>query len=263
MIDLGIAGRRAIVCGSSAGLGYACAEALLAAGVQVVLNGRNAERLAAAAAQLEARHAGRELLLAVACDVTVPEGRAALLDAAGGSCDILVTNAGGPPPGDMLSFTETEWMTAFNNNALSAIMLTRMVVGGMVDRGWGRIINITSAAVKQPLAALALSNTARSGLTAYAAGLAQKVASRGVTVNNLLPGPFGTDRLRSFAAQRAAENGTSVDAELGAMAANSPAGQIGDPADFGAWCAFFASTQGGYVTGQNLLLDGGAYPGMF
>lgn len=261
-IDLGIAGKRAIVCGSSAGLGYACADALIGAGVTVVLNGRDPDRLAAAAERLVAKHGAQTATVAVACDVTRPEGRAALVEAAGGVCDILVTNAGGPPPGDMRSFAEADWLTAFSNNAVSAIMLTRAVVDGMIQRRWGRIINITSAAVKQPRTALALSNTARSGLTAFAAGLARQVAEHGVTVNNLLPGSFATDRLRGFAEKMAAQNGTTVEAELAVLAADAPSGQIGDPADFGAWCAFFASAQAGYVTGQNLLLDGGAYPGM-
>lgn len=261
-MDLGIQGRRAIVCGSSAGLGYACADALLEAGVEVVLNGRDPDRLAAAAARLAAKHDDRLGPVIAACDVTTPKGRTALLAAAGGACDILVTNAGGPPPGDMLRFEEAEWLSAFNNNAVSAITLTQLVVEGMVERGWGRIINITSAAVKQPRTALALSNTARSGLTAFAAGLARHVAASGVTVNNLLPGPFATDRLRSFAEKMAAQNGTSLEQELGLMAADSPSGQIGDPADFGACCAFIASTHAGYITGQNILLDGGAYPGM-
>lgn len=261
-MDLGINGRRAIVCGSSAGLGYACADALLEAGVEVVLNGRDPDRLAAAASRLAAKHDDRLGPVTAACDVTTSEGRTALLATAGGACDILVTNAGGPPPGDMLRLEEAEWLSAFNNNAVSAIMLTQLVVEGMVERGWGRIINITSAAVKQPRTALALSNSARSGLTAFAAGLARHVAASGVTVNNLLPGPFATDRLRSFAEKMASQNGTSLEQELGLMAADSPSGQIGDPADFGACCAFIASAHAGYITGQNLLLDGGAYPGM-
>lgn len=260
-LDLGIAGKRAVVCGSSAGLGYACASALAAAGAQVVLNGRDPERLAAAAERFAAEHGGLRPVM-VACDVTTAEGRQALVDGAGGACDILVTNAGGPPPGDFRDFDEAAWLQAYNNNAVSAIMLIRAFVDGMIARRWGRIINITSAAVKQPRAALSLSNTSRSGLTAFAAGLARQVAAQGVTVNNLLPGAFATDRLRGYAERMAREKGTSHEAELALLASEAPAGVPGDPADFGAWCAFFASAQGAYVTGQNLLLDGGAYPGM-
>ncbi|GLS99793.1 dehydrogenase [Sphingobium jiangsuense] len=259
-IDLGIAGRRAIVCGSSAGLGYACAAALAGAGAEVVLNGRDAARLDAAADRLAADSGRRPL--AVASDVTTAEGRAALVEVAGGGCDILVTNAGGPPPGDFREFDEEAWLAAFNTNAVSAIMLIRSLIDGMIARRWGRIINITSAAVKQPRSALPLSNTARSGLTAFAAGLARQVAEHGVTVNNLLPGSFATHRLRGYAERLARQKGTSLAEEIALMAAESPTGQIGDPADFGAWCAFFASDRAGYVTGQNLLLDGGAYPGM-
>lgn len=261
-IDLGIAGKRAIVCGSSAGLGFACADALLGAGVHVVLNGRDPDRLSEAARRLAGKHGATAPLAVAACDVTTSEGRQALVEAAGGSCDILVTNAGGPPPGDVRSFDEADWLSAFNNNAVSAIMLIRLLVDGMMERRWGRIINITSAAVKQPRTQLGLSNTARSGLTAFAAGLARQVAEHGVTVNNLLPGSFATARLRSFAEKVAAQNGTTIEAELATLAADAPSDQIGDPADFGAWCAFFASAQAGYVTGQNLLLDGGAFPGM-
>lgn len=259
-LDLGIAGKRAIVCGSSAGLGHACARALAQAGVEVILNGRDPARLAEAAGRLELA-IGRPVL-SVACDVTTAEGRSALVAAAGGACDILVTNAGGPPPGDIRDFDEADWLAAFNNNAVSAIMLIRAVLDGMIARRWGRIINITSAAVKQPRVALSLSNTARSGLTAFAAGLARQVAGDGVTVNNLLPGPFATDRLRCYAERLAREKGTSVQAELAGMAAESPSAKVGDPSDFGVWCAFFASQHAGYVTGQNLLLDGGTYPGM-
>jgi len=260
-LDLGIAGKRAVVCGSSAGLGYACASALASAGATVVLNGRDPERLARAAARFAADHRGLAPVT-VACDVTTPEGRQTLVEAAGGACDILVTNAAGPPPGDFRDFDEAQWLAAYNNNAVSSIMLIRAFVDGMIERRWGRIINITSAAVKQPRAALSLSNTARSGLTAFAAGLARQVAAHGVTVNNLLPGAFATDRLRGFAERMAREKGTTFEAELALLSSEAPSGVPGDPKDFGAWCAFFASAQGAYVTGQNLMLDGGAYPGM-
>lgn len=259
-IDLGIAGRRAIVCGSSAGLGFACASALAEAGVEVVMNARDADRLNTAADRIAAERGTRPQV--VAADVTTPEGRAALVEAAGGVVDILVTNAGGPPPGDFRDFDEQAWLSAYNNNAVSAIMLIRAVVDGMIARQWGRIINITSAAVKQPRVALSLSNTSRSALTAFAAGLAQQVGADGVTVNNLLPGAFATDRLRGYAERVARERGTDVEQELNGFASEAATRKIGIPADFGYWCAFIASEQGRYLTGQNLLLDGGAYPGM-
>ncbi len=257
-LDLGIAGRRALVCGSSSGLGYACAVALGQSGVSVVMNGRNADKLAAAAEAFE-REVGVRAQTVVA-DVATEEGRAVLVERAG-RVDILVTNAGGPPPGDFRGFTEAQWQDAFRTNALSAIFLIRALVDPMIERRWGRIINITSAAVKAPIAFLALSNTARAGLTGFAAGLARQVAKEGVTVNNLLPGPFATDRLRGFAKMQGDAKGSSQADMLSNMASDVPAGRIGDPAEFGAWAAFFASEQGGFVTGQNLLLDGGSYPG--
>lgn len=257
-MDLGIAGRRALICGSSAGLGLACATALAEAGATVTMNGRDAQKLAAAAALVEAA-AGRRPHH-VAADVTTTEGRERLL-AETGEVDILVTNAGGPPAGDFRSFSEAQWQQAFENNALSAIMLIRGTVDGMIDRKWGRIINITSAAVKAPIAPLALSNTARMALTGFVAGLSRDIAKHGVTVNNLLPGPFATDRLRGFARQTAQAQGREGDAVMAEMAAEVPAGRIGDPQEFGAWCAFLASRHGAYMTGQNLLLDGGSYRG--
>ncbi|MDB5446764.1 MAG: family oxidoreductase [Phenylobacterium sp.] len=257
-LDLGIAGRSALVCGSSSGLGEACARALAAAGVEVVLNGRDAGKLEAAAGRL-AQATGRTPRFLAADVATVP-GREALLDLAG-PLDILVTNAGGPPPGDPLQLTEAQWLAALQTNMLSAIFLMGAAVPGMAERGWGRVINITSAAVKAPIAPLGLSNGARAGLTGYVAGLSRHVAGSGVTINNLLPGQFLTERLTSFAKSQAAARGIGVDEMLAEMARNTPTGRLGDPAEFGAWCAFLASAHSGYVTGQNLLLDGGSYPG--
>lgn len=257
-IDLGLTGRRAIVCGSSSGLGFACAMSLAQAGATVTLNGRDADRLTAAAERIAEATGARPA--AVAADVATEEGRAQLLGAAG-HVDILVTNAGGPPAGDFRSFTEEQWQAAFRTNTLSAIFLIKGVIDPMIAQRWGRIINITSAAVKAPIAALSLSNAARAGLTGFTAGLARQVAKDGVTVNNLLPGPFATDRLRGFAKASGAAQGKSQEEMLEAMAADVPAGRIGDPAEFGWWCAFFASAQGSFVTGQNLLIDGGSYPG--
>lgn len=258
-IDLGLAGRRAIVCGSSSGLGLACADALAAAGADVVLNGRDPERLNAAADAVAERSGRRPEV--VAADVGTAGGREALL-AACPDVDILVTNSGGPPAGDFRSFGEAEWLAALHNNMLSAVFLIGQVVDGMIARKWGRIINITSAAVKAPIAPLPLSNAARAGLTGFVAGVARQVAPHGVTVNNLLPGPFATGRLRAYAALVADEKGGSADDALAGMAAAIPMGRIGDPEEFGAWCAFLASRQASYMTGQNILLDGGGYPGM-
>lgn len=256
--DLGIAGRTALVCGSSSGLGEACAVALARAGVSVVLNGRDPDKLEAAAGRLSQSTGAKPRWLAA--DVSRPDDREALL-AFAGPLDILVTNAGGPPPGDPLKLTETEWLSALQANMLSAIFLMSASIPGMTERRWGRVINITSAAVKAPMAALSLSNGARAGLTGYVAGVSRHVAAGGVTINNLLPGPFRTERLMSFAARLAAQRGIDIEAVLDEMARAAPVGRIGKPEEFGAWCAFLASAHGGYITGQNLLLDGGAYPG--
>jgi 3-oxoacyl-[acyl-carrier protein] reductase len=259
-LELGLAGRTAIVCGSSKGLGLACATSLGAAGVDVVLNGRSADALALAAGGLSAR-LGRPVRQ-VAADVTTPEGRAALL-AACPDPDILVTNAAGPPPGAFEDWDEASWLGAVEKNMVAPIMLIRATLGAMRRRRWGRVLNITSSAVKAPLPLLGLSNGARSGLTGFVAGLAREVARDGVTINNLLPGTFTTDRLRSYAGALAGARAVDPDAVLEEMAAANPAGRLGRPEEFGAVCAFYASVHAGYITGQNLLLDGGAYPGTF
>ena len=257
-MNLGIAGRWAIVCGSTDGLGYACAAALATAGVEVLLNGRCPERLQAARDRL-ARECGRGIVGQVA-DVTTPEGREELLSAMR-SPDIVVTNAGGPPPGEFDEWGESEWHAALQANMVAPIQLIRSVVPGMRERRWGRIINITSAAVKAPLPLLGLSNGARSGLTGAVSGLAREIASFGITINNLLPGYFRTGRLERYAQALADSREISVDDVWAEMAAKSPAGRIGDPADFGAACAFLASRHAAFINAQNLLLDGGAYPG--
>jgi 3-oxoacyl-[acyl-carrier protein] reductase len=257
-LDLGIAGRTALVCGSSQGLGRACAMALAAAGAEVVLNGRTADTLAAAAAELEAI-TGRPAR-SVAADVTTPDGRAALI-AACPDPDILVTNAGGPPPGAFEDWDEAVWQNAVGANMIAPILLIRGVIAGMRRRRWGRILNITSAAVKAPLPMLGLSNGARAGLTGFVAGLAREVARDGVTVNNLLPGPFETQRLRGYAEALGRVRGLAAEAVLAEMAEANPSRRVGRPEEFGAACAFLASEHAGFITGQNLVLDGGAYPG--
>ena len=258
-MDLGIRGRRAVVCAASKGLGRACAEALAENGVALVINARSAEALEATAAELRATY-GVEVT-AVAADVATQAGREAIL-AACPDPDILVNNAGGPPPGDFRDWDEEVWLAALRANMLAPIALIRAVIDGMAGRGFGRIVNITSAAVKAPIPDLGLSNGARAGLTGLVSGVARQVAGKGVTINNLLPGRFATDRLKANIAAGAQRRGVSfADAERAAIAA-VPAGRFGDPAEFGQFCAFLCSAQAGYVTGQNLLIDGGAYPGL-
>ena len=257
-MDLGIAGRSAIVCAASKGLGRACAVALAENGVALVINARGREALEATAEEIRDRHG--VAVTAVAGDVTTEAGRKAVL-AAGPSPDILVNNAGGPPPGDFRDWGEEAWLAALRANMLAPIELIRATVDGMGARGFGRIVNITSAAVKAPIVELGLSNGARAGLTGFVAGAARQVAGTGVTINNLLPGRFATDRLRSNFAANAKRRGLSeAEVERAAIAA-VPAGRLGDPAEFGQYCAFLCSRHAGYITGQNLLIDGGSFPG--
>ena len=258
-MDLGIAGRRALVCASSKGLGRACALALAAEGVHVTVTARGADALAATARQIRER-CGVEVGEVVG-DITTPQGRADALRAAG-PIDILVTNAGGPPPGDFRDWSREDWMRALDANMLTPIELIKASVDGMIERGFGRIVNITSAAVKAPIDVLGLSNGARSGLTGFVAGLARKTVRHNVTINNLLPGPFATDRLTAVAQAQAAAAGVAPDVILARRAVDNPAGRFGDPAEFGAACAFLCSASAGFVSGQNLVLDGGAYPGV-
>ena len=259
-MDLGIKGRKALVCAASKGLGRGCAQALADAGCDVTILARTAADVERTAKDIGAR-AGRAVAW-VACDGTAAEGRKAAL-AACPSPDILVNNAGGPPPGDFRDWTRDDWIRALDANMLTPIELVKATIDGMVERRFGRIVNITSSAVKAPIDILGLSNGARTGLTGFVAGLARKVAKHNVTINNLLPGPFDTDRLAANLATRAKAAGTSLDAmRTQAMAAN-PAGRFGTIDEFGAACAFLCSVHAGYIVGQNLLLDGGQYPGTF
>jgi 3-oxoacyl-[acyl-carrier protein] reductase len=257
-MELGIKGRKAIVCAASKGLGRACATALAENGVDLVVNARGREALETTAAEI--RKACGVQVTAVAADVTTPEGRAAVL-AACPQPDILVNNAGGPPPGDFRDWGESEWIAALRANMLTPIELIKATVDGMGERGFGRIVNITSAAVKAPIAELGLSNGARSGLTGFIAGLARAVVGKGVTINNILPGRFATDRLTSNLAANASRRGVPVEEVERAARATIPAGRFGEPDEFGQLCAYLCSRQAGYITGQNLLIDGGAFPG--
>ena len=254
-MDYGIRGRRAIVCAASQGLGKGCAIALAQEGVDLVINARNADALQATAAEIRA--ATGVTVTAVAADVTTPEGRSAII-AACPVQDILVNNAAGPPIGDLRDWDEAEWQKAVNGNMITPVMLIRAVVDGMIAQRCGRIVNITSRAVKAPLAHLGLSNAARTGLTGFVAGLARQVAKHNVTINNLLPGPFATDRqtdgLRKLAAKAGQDYETFAKAQMAAV----PANRFGTPEEFGRACAFLCSADAGYIVGQNLLIDGGS-----
>ncbi|WP_374622728.1 SDR family oxidoreductase [Pandoraea sp.] len=259
-MDLGIKGRAALVCGASKGLGRACAQALADAGANVVIVARTADALEAAAEHIRATSGVR--VTSVACDITTPQGRAQAL-AACGQPDILVTNAGGPPPGDFRDWQRDDWIRALDANMLTPIELIKASVDGMIARGFGRIVNITSSAVKAPIDILGLSNGARSGLTGFVAGLARTTVAHNVTINNLLPGAFDTDRLAGTLQAWASKSGQSLDDARAKRAAAIPARRFGRPDEFGAACAFLCSAQAGYITGQNVLIDGGAYPGTF
>jgi 3-oxoacyl-[acyl-carrier protein] reductase len=262
-MKLGIEGRWALVCAASKGLGKGCAKALVAEGVNVVITARGVEALEATAAELRALNPAAQVR-AVAGDITTPAGRAAAL-AACPQVDILINNAGGPPAGDFREWTRDTWIAALDANMLTPIELIKASVDGMAARGFGRVVNITSAAVKAPYEALGLSNGARSGLTGFVAGLARqpRLASRNVTINNLLPGPFDTDRLRSNTAVLAQRAGQDFDAAWEERKRANPTRSFGDADDFGMACAFFCSVHTRYITGQNLMLDGGAFPGAF
>ncbi len=258
-MDLGIAGRSAIVCGGSAGLGRATAMALAADGVKVVIAARSEKRLVEAATDIVAETGGD--VRWVVADVTTDEGRDAVL-AACPAPDILINNAGGPPPGDFRSWSREDWIKALDANMLSAIFFIKATLDGMIERKFGRVVNITSHMVKQPVAILGLSNGARAGLTGFVGGLSRDVARHNVTINCVLPGQFDTDRLKSNHLRFAAAN--KVDLET--MQANAkrgiPAGRFGQPDEFGAMCAFLCSAKAGYITGQNIILDGGQFPGL-
>ncbi len=257
-MDLGIAGSTAIVCAASKGLGKACAFSLARNGVNLVINARGAEALEATAQEI--RDATGVQVQVVAQDVTTESGRAALL-AACPEPDILINNAGGPPTGDFREWGEKEWLAAVRANMLTPIELIRATIDKMAAKGFGRIVNITSSAVKAPIAELGLSNGARSGLTGFVAGLARAMAPTGVTVNGILPGRFDTDRLRTNLASAAQKRGQPLDQVTEAARNAIPVRRFGDPHEFGELCAFLCSRQAGYITGQNILIDGGAFPG--
>jgi 3-oxoacyl-[acyl-carrier protein] reductase len=259
-MDLGIAGRKAIVCASSRGLGKGCARALAEAGCEVVVNGRNAKTLEAAAAEITGVTGAK--VTAVAADVATLEGQKALL-AACPAPDILVNNNAGPPMRDFRELTRQQMIDGVIANMIVAIELIQKVIGPMNQRRFGRIVNITSASVKAPLAGLDLSSGARAGLTAFLAGVARTVADKNVTINNLLPGAFDTDRLRSTLSKTAELKGRSVTQVAADRINTIPAKRFGDPAEFGAACAYLCSAQAGYITGQNLLIDGGTFSGAF
>ncbi len=259
-MDLGIAGKWGIVCAASKGLGRGCAEALANEGVNLVLNARSADALEATAKEIRDQY-GVEVK-SVACDVTTDAGRAETL-AACPDPDILVTNAGGPPRGDFRDFTPEHWQKAVNDNMVTPIELIKATVDGMIERRFGRIINVTSQSVKQPIDELCLSNGARCGLTGFVAGLSRKTVKFNVTINNLLPGPFDTDRLRAGIAFNAREANVSEGEFAENFAAANPAGRFGNTEEFGKVCAFYCSVHAGYMTGQQILMDGGAYRGTF
>ena len=255
-MDLGIRGRTALVCAASKGLGKGCALALAREGVSLVITARGKEALEASAEEF--RKSTGAMVTAVAGDITTPEGRAAALKACP-SPDILVNNAGGPPPGDFRSWTREDWVTALDANMLTPIELIKATVDGMIARKFGRIVNITSGAVKMPIPELGLSNGARTGLTGFLAGLSRQTVQHNVTINNLLPGPFDTDRLRSSMAFEAKKLGRPVEDIAKERASQNPSRRFGTAAEFGAACAFLCSNHAGYITGQNLLMDGGAF----
>jgi 3-oxoacyl-[acyl-carrier protein] reductase len=253
-MDLGIKGKRALVCASSKGLGRGCAEALAEAGVDLVLNARGSDALEATADAIRAAY-GVEVI-AVAADITTEDGRARVLKAAG-AVDILVTNAGGPPPGLWSDWTRDDFIAALDANMLTPIALMTALMPGMVANGWGRVVNITSQSVKAPIPALGLSNAARTGLTGYVAGTARQVAQQGVTINNLLPGIHATDRAIALDGGVVKAQGITMDQARANRVATIPARRYGTAAEFGQMCAFLCSAHAGFIVGQNILLDGG------
>ena len=260
-MDMGIKGRKAIVCAASKGLGKGCAMALAGEGVDLVINARTKSELDATAEEIRKKYGVK--VTAVAVDVTTEDGRKQVL-AACPEPDIIVTNAGGPPPGNFRAGNREDWIKALDANMLTPIEFIKASVDGMMKRGFGRIVNITSSSVKAPIDILGLSNGARSGLTGFVAGLARSnIAARGVTINGLLPGAFDTDRLRGTTKARAAKAGRSFEEEYAAAAKAHPAGRFGTAEEFGMMCAFLCSVHAGYMTGQNVLIDGGAYPGTY
>ncbi len=264
-MDFGIAGKWALVCGASKGLGFGCAQALAREGVHVLIVARGADGLQMAAQRLraDALVSPGTQVIPVAADITTPEGRAAVF-AQRAEFDIVVTNAGGPPPGDFRNWDRDAWIAAVDANMLTPIELIKATVDGMAARGFGRVVNITSSAVKAPIDILGLSNGARSGLTGFVAGVARSgLAAKGVTLNNLLPGAFDTDRLNTTLQGAATRTGQSLEAVRDARRQTIPTKRFGSPEEFGAICAFLCSQQAGYMTGQNVLADGGAFAGTY
>lgn len=255
-MDMGISGRRAIVCAASKGLGRGCAEALAAEGVELVICSRTAAEIEATAREIAEAYG--VTVTPVACDITTEAGRAEVL-AACPEPDILVNNAGGPPPGDFADFDLDDWRKAVEGNMITPIALIRATVYGMANRGFGRIVNITSASVKAPIPSLELSNGARAGLTGGVAALARKVADKNVAINNLLPGPFDTDRLTHSSKILAEKQGKTVDEIRAQRAGQNPTNRFGLPSEFGATCAFLCSQHAGYIIGQNIVMDGGGH----
>lgn len=254
-MDLGISGKRALVCASSKGLGRGCAEALAEAGVDLTLNARGSAALEATAAELRDRFGVK--ITAVAADITTESGRTEVL-AAAGAVDILVTNAGGPPPGLWSDWSRDDFIRALDANMLTPIALMQACLPDMMAQSWGRVVNITSMSVKAPIGQLGLSNTARTGLTGFVAGTARQVAGKGVAINNLLPGIHATDRAIALDGGVVKARGISLEAAVAERAATIPAGRYGTAAEFGAMCAFLCSQHAGFIIGQNILLDGGA-----
>ncbi|MEP0964329.1 MAG: SDR family oxidoreductase [Roseobacter sp.] len=254
-MDLGIKGKRAVVCASSKGLGLGCARALAEAGVDLVMNARGSDALEAAAASIRSEF--NVSVTTIAADIASDDGRALVL-AAAGDADILVNNAGGPPPGMWHDWDREDFIKALDANMLAPIAMIKALVPGMMSRGWGRVVNITSQSVKAPIPQLGLSNAARTGLTGYVAGTSRQVAEKGVNINNLLPGIHATDRAESLDAPVAAQEGITMEEARVRRAANIPARRYGTAAEFGATCAFLCSQHAGFIVGQNILLDGGA-----
>ena len=255
-MDLGIAGRKAIVCAASKGLGKGCASSLAREGAELTISARTVETLEATAEEIRA--ATGALVHTAAGDISTPEGRAAVLD----KCpqpDILVNNNGGPPPGDFRDWSREDWIKALDANMLAAIELIKATVDGMIERRWGRIVNVTSGAVRSPIPILGLSNGARAGLTGFCAGLARHTAAHNVTVNNILPGPFDTDRLRGNLAKMAERAGQTADQLYEQRCQQNPSKRVGTAEEFGEACAFLCSDQAGFIVGQNLMLDGGEF----
>ena len=260
-MDLGIRGRLALVCAASKGLGKGCAMALAQEGVNLVITARGRDALEATAAEIRKASTNVNVVTVVG-DITTAEGRAQAL-AACPKPDILINNAGGPPPGDFRQWTREDWLKAIDANMLTPIELIKATLDGMIERRFGRIVNITSSAVKAPIAELGLSNGARTGLTGFVAGIARRTAAHNVTINNLLPGRFWTDRLRSSTEYNAKQQGKAVDEVKQALEKAIPAGRFGTAEEFGQCCAYLCSAQASYLTAQNVLIDGGMYPGTF